>query len=101
MTMIDPKYSGMDPIERAKILGTLGKIDRRAQYNGPERATPGALLEAVNALGNHTRGLRADTGRLSQQVFNLKLRNSVIVAIVTGVLARGPEIVTWLIRILR
>ena len=99
--MKDPLYAPPHVIERAKYLGTFNKIDRRAQYDGPERAQPEALLHAVNAQSNHIRGLQADTGRLSQQVFNLKLRNAAIVAVVTGLVTRAPEIVRWVLLILR
>jgi hypothetical protein len=86
-------------IARAKRIGTYDQIDRRAQYDGPDRAQPGALLEAVNALGTHTRGLKADADRMQQDLMNLKLRNAVVVAVITAVLARGPEIFAWLVRI--
>jgi hypothetical protein len=59
------------------------------------------LVEEVNTQSKHVKGLQADTGRLSQQVFNLKLRNAVIVAVVTGLVTRAPEIVRWVLLILR
>jgi hypothetical protein len=83
--MKDPLYAPPHVIERAKYLGTFNKIDRSVQYEGPERARPEALLHAVNAQSNHIRGLQSDTGRLSQQVFNLKLRNAVVVALTVEV----------------
>ena len=68
----------IEAIERARQIGTYGKIDRRAQYNGADRATPEALLKAVNELGNHTRGLQSDTGKMQRQLYNLKLRNTLV-----------------------
>jgi hypothetical protein len=81
--------------------GTVDKIDRRRQYEDPEFQHPATLLTAVNAQGNHIRGLQSDTGRIQNQVFNLKLRNSIIVAIVTGVVARAPEIFAFVARLVR
>lgn len=85
-------------MDRAKQLGTLNQIDRRAQYNGPERAQPHALLEAVNAQGNHIRGLQSYTGKLQHDLYNLKLRNGIVTAVVTALLVKAPEIVAWLMR---
>lgn len=82
-------------LKRAERLGTLNKIDRRPQYEGPERARPEALLEAVNAQGNHIRGVQSDLGKIQRKVYDLKLRNSIVVAIVTAVLMRLPEIWQW------
>ena len=36
---------------------------------------------------------------LQRSLMNLKLRNGLIVAVVTGILARAPEIWGWLLRI--
>jgi hypothetical protein len=98
--MRDPNLTGLtDPIDVAKQLGTYEKIDRTPQYTNSEQEQPSKLLKAVNAQGNHIRGLQVDTGRIQQQVFNLKLRNAIVVAVVTGALARAPEIWAWLARI--
>lgn len=88
-------------IERAEALGTLNKVDRRAQYEGPERARPEALLEAVNAQGNHIRGLQSDTGKLQRDLYNLKLRNGIITAVVTAALVKAPEILSFLAPLFR
>lgn len=85
-------------IERAKRLGTLDKIDRRIQYSGPERARPEALLESVNALWPHLRGVQSDVGKIQRRILNLQLRNGIIVAVLTALLARAPEIYAWLAR---
>ena len=97
-----PKSRGDFPLpalKRAELLGTLNKIDRRPQYSSPQHAKPEALLEAVNELGNNTRGVQKDLGQIQRQVFNLKLRNAIVVAVVTGALARAPEIAAWLVRL--
>lgn len=88
-------------IERAKRLGTYNQIDRRAQYDGPDRAQPGALLDAVNVQGNYIRQLQADKDRMQRSLMNLKLRNSLIVAIVTSIGWKlveffGPIALRWL-----
>jgi hypothetical protein len=88
-------------LERAQLLGTLNKVDRKAQYQGPEYAKPEHLLEAVNVQGNHIRGVQADVGRVQHQVYNLRLRNSLIVAAVTALLARAPEICAWVSKLVR
>jgi hypothetical protein len=88
-------------LDRAERLGTLNQVDRRAQYLGPDRAKPEALLSAVNAQGNHIRGVQKDLGQVQHQVFNLKLRNSIIVSIVTAALTKAPEIWSWAHRLFR
>jgi hypothetical protein len=85
-------------IDRAKKLGTYKKIDRTPQYSGPECATPEALLEAVNVQGNHIRASQANQDRMQRQVFNLKLRNSIIVAVITALVSRAPDIWAFLYR---
>ncbi len=85
-----------EAIDRAKRIGTYQQIDRRAQYMSPQHARPEALLEAVNVQGNHIRGVQADVGRVQHDLYNLKLRNSIIVAIVTAVLMKVPEIAAFL-----
>lgn len=86
----------LDALKRAEQLGTLNKIDRRPQYLSEEYSKPHALLEAVNVQGNHIRGVQKNLGELQHQLYNLKLRNSIIVSIVTAVLMRAPEIWQWL-----
>jgi hypothetical protein len=100
MVMPHPDFNP-DPqvLERAARLGTLNQVDRRLQYQSPQYARPEALLETVNAQGNHIRGVRADVGRVQNQVYNLKLRNSIVVAVVTAVLMRAPEIFTFFYRL--
>ena len=88
-------------LERAQRLGTLNQIDRKPQYSAPECAKPEALLEAVNVQGNHIRGVQADVGRVQHQVYNLRLRNSLIVAAVTAALTRAPEIWAWVAKFVR
>jgi hypothetical protein len=73
-----------EAIERAKRIGTYNQIDRKPQYSTPQHALPEQLLEAVNVQGNHIRGVRADVGRVQRQIYDLKLRNSIIVALVTA-----------------
>lgn len=95
-----PEYVQHAVIHRAKILGTYGKADRSAQYADVDRyASPEALLDAVNAQGNHIRSLQAEKERMQKQLFNLKLRNAVVVAAVTVILTRTPEIYAWLARL--
>jgi len=88
-------------LERARKLGTLDKVDRTPQYDGPEFAKPEKLQEAVNVQGNHIRGLQKDTGHIQQQIFNLKLRNAIVVAVITAGLTRAPEILGILTRLFR
>lgn len=85
MTGPDPHLVVEPVIDRAKRLGTFDKIDRHAQYDGPERAHPLALLAAVNAQGNHIRALQSEKERMQEKIANLRLRNSVIVALVTAI----------------
>jgi hypothetical protein len=87
-------------IERAKRLGTYGAIDRRAQYSGPDRARPEALLQAVNALGNHTRGLQKNYDEMKRAA-NYRLRNTLAAIALTALLARAPELLSWAARLLR
>lgn len=88
-------------LERARKLGTLNKDDRTPQYDGAESAKPEKLLEAVNVQGNHIRKLQKSAGEIQQQVFNLKLRNAIVVAIITAGLTRAPEILGILTRLFR
>lgn len=83
-------------VQRALRMGTFGKIDRTEQYKGSDRATPHQLLRAVNKANNDVRALQAEKDRIYQKIFNLKLRNAVIVASITGAIARGPEIWAWI-----
>lgn len=95
MTELQPIAAALDSeiaIERAKRLGTYQKIDRRAQYETPDRAQPGALLHAVNSLGNHTRALQSEKERM-QRKMNLQLRNSLIVAVVTAVVTSAATVI--------
>lgn len=71
--------------ERAQRLGTWRQINRDPQYEGPDRAHPLALLNAVNKQGNYIRALQVEKDRM-QHMMNLRLRNSIIVAFVTSVL---------------
>lgn len=90
----------MTPLEKAQKLGTLGKLDRSAQYSGPEECSPERLLKAVNVIGTHVRGAQSDLGRMQRQLMNLKLRNGIVVALITAIVSRAPEILSWLMRIL-
>jgi len=94
-----PSYSrdpeNLEVLQRAERLGTLDKIDRTQQYQDPKLAQPRALLTAVNVQGNHIRATQADMGRLQHKVYNLKLRNAIIVSMVTAFLMRLPEIWAW------
>lgn len=94
-----PSYS-RDPanlavLQRAEQLGTLDKVKRAPQYQDPKQAEPRALLNAVNVQGDHVRQAQADVGKLQHKVYNLKLRNAIIVAMLTAALMRLPEIVDW------
>jgi hypothetical protein len=86
-------------IERAKRLGTYDQVDRTAQYSGPDRALPNILLEAVNVQGNHIRALQSETGKLRRDLMRVKIKHAVVVAVIAAVLARGPEIVRWVVRL--
>jgi hypothetical protein len=91
LAMPDPKVE--TALDLARKVGTLDKVDRRPQYSDPKKnAQPEALLEAVNAQGNHIRGLQSDTGKMQRQLYNLKLRNSVVVAASTALLMNAPAI---------
>ena len=88
-----------EAIERAKRIGTFNQVDRKAQYSTPQHALPAQLLEAVNVQGNHIRGVRADVGRVQRDLYNLTLRNSIMVAALTAFLMELPKIAdfvwTW------
>ncbi len=77
-----------DAIAYAKRVGTYGKIDRSAQYQG--RYSPEALLRNDNL---QFRKLR--------EIERMHLRNAVIVALVSAVLARAPEIAAWVTRLMK
>jgi hypothetical protein len=77
-----------DVIEHAKRIGTYGKIDRSAQYQG--RYSTEMLLRSDNHQWARLRRLE-----------NLQLRNAVIVAAISAFLARAPEILGFLDRLLR
>ena len=59
-------------IERAKRIGTFGKVDRSPQYAGPERARPEALLNAVNCQGNAIRSLEKELTAAVDQIRSLQ-----------------------------
>lgn len=83
--MNPPKNIPLPVFYRAQRAGTFNKDDRTEQYDSAEYATPAELLKATNAHGNQLRKLQTDKDRLQRQLMNLKLRNSLIVSIVTGV----------------
>jgi hypothetical protein len=86
-------------LKRAELCGTLNQVKRAPQYRGEEYTKPEKLLEAVNAAGDLARGVQADLGKVQNHLYNLKLRNSLIVASVTAALMRAPEIWAWLVRL--
>lgn len=91
----------LDALVRAEQCGTYGKPIRDAQYDPkrfPEEKSPERLLLAVNTHGNYIRQLQIDKERIRRQVMNLKLRNGLVVAVVTAALTRAPEILRWLAR---
>lgn len=105
-TLPDSPSCSRDPVnlevlQRAERLGTLDKVDRTPQYQNPEEAQPRKLLNAVNVQGNHIRNVQAEMGRIQHKVYNLKLRNAIIVSMVTAFLMRLPEIVLWASQFLR
>ncbi len=79
----------------AARLGTKDEINRTPQYQGDKWSQPHELLRTVNVQGNHIRGVQADVGRVQHDLYNLKLRNSIIVAVVTALLMKAPEIAAW------
>ena len=85
---------------RALRAGTLDKIDRSRQYSSAEHATPIALLTAVNAQGNHIRGLQVDHSTIRKEM-NLKLRNAIVVAIVGAVIGNASAIVQFILKVFR
>lgn len=85
-------------IQRAILLGTYGKPDRAKQYDAPHESQPARLLKAVNAQGDHIRHVQRDVTEM-RTMMDLKLRNTIIAIAVTAVLARAPEIWSWLMRI--
>lgn len=88
-------------IEKATRCGTLNKPDRSSQYDSPEYLAPEKLRHAINALGTHVRTSQANQDRMQRQLMNLKLRNAVVVAAITAMIARAPEIVALVERLLR
>jgi hypothetical protein len=83
-------------VQRALRMGTFGKIDRTEQYAGLDRAKPEQLLKAVNKANNGIRALQVEKDRIYRTIFNLRLRNSIVVAAVTGLLSNAPAIYRWL-----
>jgi len=79
----------------AARLGTKDEINRTPQYQGDKWSQPHELLRTVNVQGNHIRGVQAEVGRVQHQIYNLQLRNSIVVAIVTALLVKAPEIAAW------
>lgn len=79
---------------------TVNKPDRSAQYRSAIHKSPDKLLEAVNATGAIARSAKFQADRLQSQM-NLKLRYSIYTAVITGAIARAPEIYRgflWLLR---
>src|ERR1035438_1120956 len=75
--MKDPGYIGSDlnvqaEIERAHRIGTYDKIDRTPQYEGPDRARPGALLKSQNELWNKTRKVEDSHNKLWDKTVNVE-----------------------------
>ncbi len=91
-------FAPPEVLERAERLGTKDKIDRTPQYQGDKWVKPEELLRTVNAQGNHIRGVQASVGQVQHDLYNLKLRNAIIVAIITAVLMRAPEIAAFVHR---
>src|SRR5579859_3698769 len=87
--------------EQAEKLGTWGKIKRDQQYQGPERARPEVMLHSHNEQWNRIRLLFSENDKMQRRISRIKLRNSIIVAVVTGFTARAPEIITFLWRLFR
>ncbi len=77
-----------NPIERAKRLGTYGKLDRSKQYEG--RYSPEMLLRSQDHAWKRIR-----------EGEQLRFRRAIVLMVVSAVLARGPEIVGWLLRLTR
>lgn len=75
-------------IERAKRIGTYGKIDRSKQYDGCY--SPEALLKSDNHQWKKLRELE-----------RTRLRNGIILIVSSAVVARAPEILSWLRGLLR
>lgn len=90
-----------EAIAFAQAVGTLGKINRDAQYSSADQARPEKLLNAVNKQGNHIRGLQADKERMQKQLMNLKLRNTIVASAVTGFLLKLPEIIGFVYKLTR
>jgi len=72
-------------IERAKRLGTYNKIDRSKQYEG--RYSSEALLRSDNYQWQRLRRLE-----------NVRLRDGLIIACTSALLAQMPGIVKFLLR---
>jgi hypothetical protein len=81
-------------LDRAERLGTLDKIVRAPQYRDPKFAKPEELLRTVNIHGDALRAVQHD-------LYNLKLRNGIVTAVVTAVLVKAPEILTLVTRLFR
>ena len=88
-------------LQRAERLGTLDKVDRTSQYQNPEETQPRKLLTAVNVQGNHIRSVQKTQGEMQRDLQNVKLRNSIIVSMVTAFLMRLPEIYEFAVRFFR
>jgi hypothetical protein len=88
--------NSLSVLKRAERLGTLNQVDRKQQYQGDEFTKPESLLKAVNEQGNHIRGVQQNVGKMQRDLYDLKLRNSLIVAFTTAVLMKFPELLAYL-----
>jgi hypothetical protein len=75
-------YSREKEIQRAKQLGTYGKIDRTEQYRG--RYSPESLLKSDNYQWARLRRLEA-----------LQFRHAVYIAIASCMLSNAPAMLRW------
>ena len=86
----------MNPIIRARELGTLDAIDRSKQYDEPD---PREVLRAVNEAWAKIRRCEneltkkdAAIAELRQKLKNSHVVNSVLTAIITALAVKGLEV---------
>ncbi len=83
-----PFYGNGSPVEVAKRLGTYGKIDRSKQYEGCY--SPKLLLNNDNLQFARLRRIERD-----------RFKHHVLAIAFAALLARAPEIVLWIGRLLK
>jgi hypothetical protein len=91
----DAKRLGGSPVEYAKAVGTYGKIDRSAQYEGEFDGLDGTLLR--RKLQSKYDEVWAEIRRRDDR----KFYHHLMIMAASAILARGPEIYSFLLKLFR